>query len=719
VATDFDTTARHYAFLVQRELDIYEAANASLAAYVSASSTINQQGIAAFVRTARHFERLRAISAFGYLPRVAPQDVPNFERRIASEFPAYRVWKKREGADFHYPLLYGVHANRQDLIDSLRGTDYSSIPDRLAAIGAAQARKGPAASYAHTALGAPVSVIVTFTPASTLAPAGGNGAGRGLVFSVMGVSALFEGVDQAMGGAIDVEVYDVTQGGTKRVYDADGVPRAAPDRSAPYSYRGELRYADRLWALHAFAKPAWLAARADRQSPMVLGIGILLSLMAAYAVFRGARHYLSRQNGAALARRFEDFFETHPFAVYSMDSERRFITVNKKMVQELGVDRDRLIGQPVADFIVPDNRAMAAGYFREAFAGHAVAYHNAVVNAHGEISDLAIVLIPVLVGGEVQRVLGFAENITERKRLETELYQSRQTLQLILDTVPLRVFWKDRDSVYLGANQHMLEEAGLQRVEQIVGLRDDDLPWGAFAGQYRAQDREVMDSGLGRLHNQQRQDNLDGSVQWLDVSKVPLRDDAGEVVGLLGVVRDITDDKRMGDELLRRANYDSLSGLPNRAYFYTTLQQALMRADRRSGVLALLYFDIDRFKQINDNFGHDAGDAVIGTFAARVRGAVRESDFVARLGGDEFVLIVEGLAARADAAGVAEKLIAAVRPPFAAGTRTHTVTTSIGIAIFEKGMTADQLIKAADDAMYAAKRAGRNCFRALSPSGPA
>jgi diguanylate cyclase (GGDEF)-like protein len=220
-----------------------------------------------------------------------------------------------------------------------------------------------------------------------------------------------------------------------------------------------------------------------------------------------------------------------------------------------------------------------------------------------------------------------------------------------------------------------------------------------------------MDSGMARHNDQWSHRAADGSTRWLEVSKMPLTDDSGAVVGLLGVAHDITERKQMEAELTRRANHDSLTGLPNRSFFYAELQQAIKRAPRQ-GQLAVLYFDIDHFKRINDTWGHDAGDEVIRIFGRRVRATLREADFVARLGGDEFVVIVEGLALRADAAQVAEKLVAAMQAPFPVGERGHAVSTSIGIAFLEEGMAADQLIKAADDAMYEAKRAGRNCFRA-------
>jgi diguanylate cyclase (GGDEF)-like protein len=171
----------------------------------------------------------------------------------------------------------------------------------------------------------------------------------------------------------------------------------------------------------------------------------------------------------------------------------------------------------------------------------------------------------------------------------------------------------------------------------------------------------------------------------------------------------------MEQELFRRANHDHLTGLPNRAYFQSLLTEAVKRAQRRGG-LVLMYFDIDRFKQINDTWGHDAGDEVIRMFAQRVRAAVRESDAVARLGGDEFVLIAEALKAPNDGALIAQKLVDAMGPAFDLGTTRLQVSTSIGVAYFQTGMTPEMLVTAADQAMYAAKHAGRNCFRQAQSS---
>jgi diguanylate cyclase (GGDEF)-like protein len=164
-------------------------------------------------------------------------------------------------------------------------------------------------------------------------------------------------------------------------------------------------------------------------------------------------------------------------------------------------------------------------------------------------------------------------------------------------------------------------------------------------------------------------------------------------------------------ELIELANRDHLTGAWNRRHIERDFEHALARHRALGADSWFALFDIDRFKAINDTHGHDVGDDVIRMFASRVQAVVREADFVARLGGDEFVLIAEGLQGAAAAAVIAQKIIGAMVPPFQLGTATLQVTTSIGIAAFEAGRTARTLIRAADQAMYDAKRAGRNCFR--------
>ena len=176
--------------------------------------------------------------------------------------------------------------------------------------------------------------------------------------------------------------------------------------------------------------------------------------------------------------------------------------------------------------------------------------------------------------------------------------------------------------------------------------------------------------------------------------------------------------KQIEAQLHHMARYDHLTNLPNRALFRDRLQGALARARRELGRVAILYLDLDRFKDINDGLGHAAGDALLCEAARRVTGCVRESDTVGRLGGDEFAVLLPGVGRGDDALGVAEKIRRALDQPFALGSDTAGVSASIGVAVYpDHGDHEDFLMQLADDAMYLAKGEGGN--RSLMTHGHA
>ncbi len=200
----------------------------------------------------------------------------------------------------------------------------------------------------------------------------------------------------------------------------------------------------------------------------------------------------------------------------------------------------------------------------------------------------------------------------------------------------------------------------------------------------------------------------DGSAAWTEHRVVPVRDAEGEVVALEGIARDITSLKTMEAELQHRALHDPLTGLPNRALFVQMLERGLARLPRHPQLLALLYLDLDHFKQVNDQFGHQAGDEVLITIGRRLTAALRPSDDVARLGGDEFVALLPDLTEHEEAHHVARRVLETVAAAVPVGDRATTVTISVGIAFAEPDdISADELIRRGDQAMYRAKRTGR------------
>jgi len=708
-----EEAARKYAVLVQRQLDAYTGKGLSLAAHLGTSRAVDNNGLTAYVRAARDFQDLVGLRAYGYLPRVAPALAAAFERGAQSDLPGYRIRGKRPGADYYYPLLFIADPDPRRAA-AVRGVDYSAYPERLAAIRKAEATGMPAATVVHASIGDPARtpVVLTFTPVRSPDRLFDRGAGAGgVVFSVMRVAALFEDVDDGkLTRAFALAVHEPDAATDRLVYASEpGAFRPGSSAGERVVHAATLRFADRSWRMEILSRPG--AGPGDGTDWPFLAYVLLASLGTAYVVYLQARHRLARHRHAQFARGFEALLDAHPFAVYAADRSGRFVFVNRRLRDELGLAQETLAGQPFTLFMRPASAAAARAAFAQALQGRALAF-DATARTHDDRdANLAIVFVPVTGVDGVDFVLGFAENVTERQRVERELYDSRQMLRLILDTIPDRVFWKDRASRFLGANRHMAQAAGVADAGQLVGLTDAAMPWAGAAAPYQDEDRRIMESGIPLLNEQRSQRTNDGEVRWFDVSKLPLTDDTGHVAGVLGVVRDITHYKDLERELVERANHDSLTGLPNRAFFTAQLAQAIARATRRRAGLALMYFDIDRFKRINDGYGHDTGDAVIRAFAARVRTQLRASDFVARLGGDEFVLIVEDMQDAAVPEQLAAKLVGSMAAPLLAGDHVLAVTTSIGVALFASGMTPDALVKAADDAMYETKRRGRNGYR--------
>ncbi|MDD4906472.1 MAG: EAL domain-containing protein, partial [Methylobacter tundripaludum] len=200
-------------------------------------------------------------------------------------------------------------------------------------------------------------------------------------------------------------------------------------------------------------------------------------------------------------------------------------------------------------------------------------------------------------------------------------------------------------------------------------------------------------------------------IIWLRTSKVPLQNEAKETIGVLGIYEDITEQKCIEERIHYLANFDPLTGLPNRTQLNDHLKYALSLAKRSNGHLALMFLDLDHFKDINDSLGHSIGDALLIELAKRLRLVLRTEDTVTRLGGDEFILLLPGVDA-IGAAHVAQKLLDAIAGSYWIELYDLALTASIGIALYPAdGVDLETLSKSADAAMYRAKQEGRQCYR--------
>jgi len=207
----------------------------------------------------------------------------------------------------------------------------------------------------------------------------------------------------------------------------------------------------------------------------------------------------------------------------------------------------------------------------------------------------------------------------------------------------------------------------------------------------------------------------DGSTFHEEKTITPLRDGRGQITHYIASGKDVSDRVKAQEKLEYLAHHDVLTGLPNRALLADRIEQALARARRENGAMAVMFLDLDGFKAINDTAGHQVGDLLLAEIANRLRAAVREHDTVARLGGDEFAIILEGTKSMSSVGGIARKLLYSLASPVHVEGADLYVTTSIGISRFPRdGEDVHTLLRKADSAMYRAKEAGKNTFRFYS-----
>lgn len=285
------------------------------------------------------------------------------------------------------------------------------------------------------------------------------------------------------------------------------------------------------------------------------------------------------------------------------------------------------------------------------------------------------------------------------ERLEHSEARDRAILQSMRDGY----FEMDVDGVILTVNPALCQLLGQTR-ETLIGhpyyelLGEDDL------ARARQPFQRAMQSGAGKTFAIPLQ-RADGSLGYFEATVSLIHDLQGELRGYRGIVRDVSDQIAYQQQLLEMAYRDPLTGLGNRKAFDEQLGQALLRAGSGGSELALLYLDLDHFKEVNDRFGHDIGDALLRTVAERVRSTLRQPDKAYRLGGDEFAVLLED-SQENNPQRLAERLLAALVQPIALnGERIDFVTPSIGIALYPRHAgDAEGLVRAADSAMYEAKR---------------
>jgi diguanylate cyclase (GGDEF)-like protein/PAS domain S-box-containing protein len=386
------------------------------------------------------------------------------------------------------------------------------------------------------------------------------------------------------------------------------------------------------------------------------------------------------------------------------DSEGRIIQANDRALEMYGYGMEELIGKHVCE--LEDDASQAACEQKREALEREEASRFETLHKRKDGSVFPVEISARMITQHQQRFVHMVlRDITERRQIE----ESQILASLVYEHSSDAMMVTDLNGVIISINPAFTALTGYT-AEEAVGRPTSLLKSGrqdrAF---YRAFWHAIKTHGKweGEIWNKRKNGEI--YPEWLRINAI--RHPDGTIHRLVALFSDITQKKASEALIWQQANFDQLTGLPNRRMFYDRLDQEMKKARRSSLPMALMFLDLDRFKEINDTLGHDMGDLLLKEAALRLRNCVRSSDTVARLGGDEFTVIMGELVDASSVERVAQNILHRLTEPFQLGLETGYVSASIGITLYPTDAEdLDTLIKYADQAMYAAKHQGRNRF---------
>lgn len=413
--------------------------------------------------------------------------------------------------------------------------------------------------------------------------------------------------------------------------------------------------------------------------------------------------------------RYRDVFEASPLPMWIWDDETLdLIAVNQAAVELYGYTRDEFLRMNVRDIWASGDEMRYEADMRNRAGEQRLLLSRKHRTRDGRLMDVEATARRFTLGGRTAW-LTLINDVTERKRAEAALLESEEQFRQLAGNIP-QVFWitdvTQREALYISPAVENLLGWPMQLVRARPRL---------LIGAVHKEDRRRVQDGRkfareGGYDETYRIVRPDGSMRWVRDRAFPVYDAAGAVYRIAGITEDITDRKEAEERLMHLAHYDVLTSLPNRVLFYDRLKQALAQAKRNQWVTAVMFIDVDRFKNVNDTLGHAVGDRLLQLVSERLIHSVRTGDTVGRLGGDEFAIVLSNLANAQDVNLVAQKIMASFKEPFKLESAEIYVTASIGITLYPDDSTEqDTLIKNADAAMYRAKEVGRNSYQFYTP----
>ena len=430
---------------------------------------------------------------------------------------------------------------------------------------------------------------------------------------------------------------------------------------------------------------------------------------------------LAERNLEAQSTLLRTVLDESPDFIILKDHAGNFLLCNRPVAQFYGTTPEAMVGKHDGDFGCPPEMAEAFRLNVQAIMASGVTevVHEESRDARtGLVRHFRSIKKPFIGPDGRPRILVIAHDITDIREAQLRVEESERRLRFAMEATGDAVWDWQVASGRLTLSQRWHQILGYQ-AEDLTGTLADFLQCLLEAEAPEIQ-RVINDclEGRGDYRHEHRMRRKDGRIIWVsDRGRVVERDERGRPVRMVGSVADITDRKAARDLIWQQANYDPLTGLPNRNMFNERLQHEMRLSQRSGRPMALLMLDLDQFKEVNDSLGHAWGDVLLQEAAQRLRLCVREVDLVARLGGDEFMLLLGDLAEAHAVTRVVHDVLEAMARPFRLGADQVFISGSLGVTFYpDDAASAEELLRNADQAMYAAKHRGRNGSQYFTPS---
>jgi len=420
--------------------------------------------------------------------------------------------------------------------------------------------------------------------------------------------------------------------------------------------------------------------------------------------------------------KFKQLAEVFPETIFEANMKGDITYANEHGLKQFGFTQEEIVsGINIFDLVSPLDRNLAMERIqtriKDSDKSDKRYLEYKAMKKDGSTFYAMALSVPIMVDGVPAGIRGFILDITEHKQAENMLYESEERYRLIAENTAdtIAIFGLDLKLTYISPSitklrGYTVQEAMTQTMDQMLTPDSLQLASKNFADHTALELSGTADPTRTILMELEEYCK-DGSTVFVELAASYLRDENFKPNGILTVTRDITERKKAQEQIKYLATHDLLTDLPSLRFARDRLSVALNMARRYKKAVAVMFIDLDGFKDVNDTLGHDAGDYVLQQVAKRLLSCVRETDTVTRFGGDEFLIIATEINAPENAAQIAEKVIHVVSQPIVFNGRQSVVSASIGIALFpDDGTDMDQLIKKSDEAMYRVKKGGKNGF---------